>query len=338
MAEVKALAAKQAGGPLEPFSYEPGPLGAEEVDIAVEYCGICHSDLSMLDNEWGIASYPFVPGHEAIGRVVGLGEVAAKKGLTIGQRVGVGWSAHSCLHCEPCLHGDQQMCTTLQPTIVGRHGAFAQQVRSHWVWAVPIPEGVDAAEAGPLLCGGVTVFAPIMDHVQPTDRVGVFGIGGLGHLAVKFLSKWGCDVTAFTSSPRKIEEAHKLGATRTASSTDKAELKKLARTFDFLLITANVSLDWNDIIGMLKPNGRLHIVGAILEPIPVSVFPLLLNNQSVGASPTGNRAQIDKMLRFCAQHDIKPLTEHFPMSEANAALDHLRSGKAHYRIVLDANL
>lgn len=230
------------------------------------------------------------------------------------------------------------MCTTGQPTIVGRHGAFAEQVRSHWVWAVPIPDGMDPADAGPLLCGGVTVFAPIMDHVQPTDRVGVFGIDGLGHMAVMFLSEWGCDVTTFTSSPAKMEAARSFGATRTASSVDAAELKKLARTFDLLLITANVSLDWNDIIAMLKPNGRLHIVGAILEPIPVSVFPLLLNNQSVGASPNGNRAQTDKMLRFCAQHGIKPLTEHFPLSEANAAMDHLRSGKAHYRIVLDANL
>jgi len=124
VAEVKALAARTAGGPLEPFSYEPGPLGAEEVDIAVEYCGVCHSDLSMLGNEWGISAYPCVPGHEAIGRTVGLGDVAAQKGLAIGQRVGQRFSR--CLPCEPCLHGDQQLCTTLQPTIVGRHGAFAQ--------------------------------------------------------------------------------------------------------------------------------------------------------------------------------------------------------------------
>ncbi|MBC6609080.1 NAD(P)-dependent alcohol dehydrogenase [Hymenobacter sp. BT188] len=338
MAEIKALAARQAHGLLEPFTYDPGPLGAEQVDIAVEYCGICHSDLSMLDNEWGISAYPFVPGHEAIGRVVGLGEVAQQKGLQLGQRVGVGWNSHSCLHCEPCLQGDQQMCTSGQPTIIGRHGAFAEQVRVHWLWAVPIPEGVDPAEAGPLLCGGATVFAPLLDYVQPTDQVGVLGIGGLGHLAVMFLNAWGCDVTAFTSSPAKMAEARSLGATRVASSTDAAELKKLARTFDFLLVTANVSLDWNDIIAMLKPNGKLHIVGAVLEPIPVAVFPLLLSNQSVGASPNGNRAQTDKMLRFAAQHGIKPLTEHFPMSEANAALDHLRAGKAHYRIVLDMNL
>jgi uncharacterized zinc-type alcohol dehydrogenase-like protein len=199
MAKIRAWAAPRAGAPLEAFEYEPGPLGAEEVEIAVEYCGVCHSDLSMADNEWGFTQYPLVPGHEAIGRVTAMG--ASAKGVSIGQRVGLGWSASSCLHCDPCLAGSQNLCSQLQPTLVGRHGAFAERVRAHWVWVMPLPEGLDPRESGPLLCGGITVFAPLREYnIPPTARVGVVGIGGLGHLALKFCKAWGCEVTAFTSS------------------------------------------------------------------------------------------------------------------------------------------
>jgi len=338
MATVQAWAAQTAKGKLEAFQYDPGPLGPEEVDIQVEYCGICHSDLSMLDNDWGITTYPFVPGHEAIGKVTALGEIAEKKGLKIGQRVGVGWNVYSCLHCEHCLNGEHELCTTVQPTIVGHHGAFAQQVRSHWVWAVPIPDGVDPSSAGPLLCGGITVFSPLLDrHILPVHKVGVFGIGGLGHMALKFLKAWGCEVTAFSSSPKKHDEAKSFGATHTASSTDKEEMKKLAGTLDFIIIAANVSLDWDSIIALLKPTGKLHFVGAVLEPIPVHAMSLILGKKSIAGSPTGSRSEIDQMLRFAAQHGISPKVEHFPMSKVNDAMDHLRAGKANYRIVLDSD-
>lgn len=339
MALINALAAMTAGGKLEPFQYEPAPLGPEEVDIQVEYCGICHSDLSMMNNDWGFTSYPFVPGHEAIGKVVALGEIAKTKGLSIGQRVGIGWSNAACLHCDNCLRGEYTLCTNTggKATIVGNHGAFAQQVRSHWVWAIPIPEGVDAAAAGPLLCGGITVFAPMLENVLPTHKVGVFGIGGLGHMAIKFLKAWGCEVTAFTSSSSKFEEARSLGATHIASSTDSAELKKLAGSLDFIIVTANATLDWDSIISLLKHGGKLHVVGAVLEPIPVQAFALIVGKKSVSGSPTGSRTQMDQMLRFAAQHNIAPQVEHFPMSKANEAMEHLKSGKARYRIVLNAD-
>ncbi|OQP46281.1 alcohol dehydrogenase [Niastella yeongjuensis] len=339
MALVQAWAAQTAHGKLEPFQYEPGPLGPEEVDIAVEYCGICHSDLSMLHNDWGITTYPFVPGHEAIGKVVALGEVAKEKGLTIGQRVGVGWNKSACLHCEHCLKGAYELCTTGKATIVGHHGAFANRVRSHWVWAVPIPAGVDAAAAGPLLCGGITVFAPLLDgHVLPTHKVGVFGIGGLGHMAIKFLKAWGCEITAFTSSNSKFEEARSFGATHTASSTDSEAMKKLAGSLDFIMITANATLDWDSIIALLKPGGKLHIVGAVLEPIPVRVMSLLAGKKSISSSPAGSRIQTDQMLQFAAQHNIAPMVEYFPMSRINEAMAHLEAGKARYRIVLKTDL
>ncbi|MBP6596302.1 MAG: NAD(P)-dependent alcohol dehydrogenase [Arenimonas sp.] len=336
MANIRAWAAPKAGAALEPFEYDPGPLGPEDVEIAVEYCGVCHSDLSMADNEWGFTQYPLVPGHEAIGRVTAMGPSA--KGVAIGQRVGLGWSASSCLHCDPCLAGSQNLCAQLQPTLVGRHGAFADRVRAHWVWVMPLPEGLDPRESGPLLCGGITVFAPLREYnIPPTARVGVVGIGGLGHLALKFCKAWGCEVTAFTSSQSKAEEARAFGAHRVVSTGDSAALAALAGQFDLIIDTVNASLDWNGLLNALAPKGRLHVVGAVLEPIPVPVFTLLMGQKCVSGSPTGSRGAIDAMLAFAARHQVAPQTEHFPMSKVNEALAHLRSGKARYRIVLDAD-
>lgn len=338
MSIVRAWAAQKAGGALEQFEYAPDPLGLEDVEIEVDYCGICHSDLSMLDNEWGITSYPFVPGHEAIGRVVNLGEVAKEKGLSVGQRVGVGWNVRSCLHCEFCIRGEYQLCKNVQATIVGHHGAFAERVRAHWIWTIPIPESLDPSAIGPLLCGGITVFAPLLQlNVPPTSRVGVFGIGGLGHMALMFLNAWGCHVTAFSSSPAKGEEAKSFGAHQVASSRAQEDLQALAGSFDFIFITANAPLDWNAIIALLSPKGRLHFLGAVLEPVPVQVMNLVLGQKTISGSPTGTRANIDTMLQFAAHHHVAPKVEHFPMSQVNDAMNHLRAGKASYRVVLDAD-
>jgi len=336
MSIIKAWAAQTAGGKLEPFEYDPGPLGEEEVEIAVEHCGICHSDMSLLDNEWGMTRYPFVPGHEATGRVVAMGPQA--KGVSIGQRVGLGWNSHSCMHCKQCLLGYHNLCENLQPTLIGRHGAFANKVRAHWVWTMPLPEGLDSRESGPLLCGGITVFTPLLEfNISPTSRVGVIGIGGLGHMALKFCKAWGCEVTAFTSSDSKAEEARAFGAHRVVSSRDSEAIGKLAGTLDLIIDTVNVPLDWNALLAALAPNGRLHMVGAVLEPIPVPTFTLLMGQKSVSGSPTGSRSAIDSMLNFAARHQVTPQTEHFPMSKVNEAMEHLRAGKARYRIVLDAD-
>ncbi|MEO8002171.1 MAG: NAD(P)-dependent alcohol dehydrogenase [Arenimonas sp.] len=336
MSTIKAWAAHTAGGKLEPFEYDPGPLGDEEVEIAVEYCGICHSDLSLLNNDWGMTRYPFVPGHEATGRVIAMGNKA--KGVSIGQRVGLGWNSHSCMHCKQCLMGNQNLCENLQPTLIGRHGAFANKVRAHWVWTMPLPEGLDSRESGPLLCGGITVFAPLRElNISPTARVGVVGIGGLGHMALKFCKAWGCEVTAFTSSDSKAEEARAFGAHNVVATGDSKAIEKLVGTFDLIIDTVNATLDWNGLLNALAPNGRLHVVGAVPEPIPVPVFTLLMGQKSVSGSPTGSRGAIDSMLNFAARHQVTPQTEHFPMSKVNEAMEHLRDGKARYRIVLDAD-
>ena len=337
MTKIKAWAAPAAKARLERFDYDPGPLAPEDVEVAVEYCGLCHSDLSMIDNEWGMGSYPLVAGHEVVGRVVALGSAA--KGLQVGQRVGVGWTSASCMHCGCCLGGDQHLCSSLRPTIVGHHGGFADRVRAHWAWTLPLPEGLRAEAAGPLFCGGITVFTPLLDYgIQPTDRVGVVGIGGLGHMAIRFARAWGCEVTAFTSSAAKHDEARALGAHRVASSTDSKAIAALAGSLDLIIVTANVKLDWTALIAALGPRGRLHVVGAVLEPIPVQVFSLLLGQKQVSGSPTGSPTGIAKMLAFCARHGIEPTIETFPMSRVNDALDHLRAGKARYRVVLKNDL
>src|SRR4051812_31717992 len=288
-------------GPKQPMVFEtfdPGPLGDEDVEVIVEHCGLCHSDLSVYTNEWGISQFPATLGHEVIGRISALGP--GTKGLNVGQRVGVGWFSGSDMHCRECMSGNQHLCPQAQATIIGHRGGFASHVRAHWAWTIPLPEKLNFADAGPLLCGGITVFGPLAMHAKPTDRVGVIGIGGLGHMAVKFAAAYGCDVTAFTSSESKFDEARGFGATHVVSSRDSAAIKQLAGRFDLLISTVNVPLDWETMINALAPTGRLHVVGAVLEPIPVSAFGLIVAQRSVSGSPTGSPVAIQAMLDFAA--------------------------------------
>jgi uncharacterized zinc-type alcohol dehydrogenase-like protein len=330
---IQAYAAQSAGARLEMLTYDPGPLKQEEVEIEVEYCGICHSDLSMLNNDWGITTYPFVPGHEVVGKVATIGSQVTR--VEVGQQVGLGWFSHSCMQCEWCMSGNHNLCLTAEQTIVGRHGGFADKVRAHQEWLTPIPKDLDAAKAGPLFCGGITVFNPIVQFdVKPTDRVGVIGIGGLGHLALKFLHAWGCDVTAFTSNPAKEAEARSLGANHVVNSRDPDALQAVANSFDLILSTVNADLDWGTYITALRPKGRLHFVGVVPNPIQSHVFPLLVGQKSMSASPLGSPATISKMIDFALRHEIEPVTEFFPFAQVNEALQHLASGQARYRIVL----
>jgi alcohol/geraniol dehydrogenase (NADP+) len=333
MLTVHAYGVRERGGPLYPFEYELGPIGPDLVDIKVESCGICHSDLSMIDDEWSLGNYPVVPGHEVIGTVAALGSHV--KTLHVGQRVGLGWLSGSCMHCRQCMSGDHNLCPTAQATIIGRFGGFADTVRCGSEWAIPLPDELDAEGAGPLFCGGVTVFNPLLQfQVRPTDRVGVIGIGGLGHLALQFLNKWGCDVTAFSSTPGKDVEAKQLGAHRVVSSTDTAAMRELSGKFDFILNTTNADLDWAAYINALAPRGRLHTVGVIPGPVPLMAWSMNPGQKSFSGSPVGSPVTIQQMLDFCGRHGIAPKTEQFAMSDVNKALDHLRSGKARYRVVL----
>jgi alcohol/geraniol dehydrogenase (NADP+) len=330
---INAFAVTQANGRLEPFQYDPGPIGNTDVEIDVQYCGICHSDLSMIDNAWGRSAYPLVPGHEVIGTVAQAG--AGVTTLAVGDVVGLGWHSSYCMACSICMSGDHNLCLSAQPTIVGRHGGFADKVRASAASVVKLPPGIDTATAGPLFCAGITVFNPLLQfNVQATDRVAVIGIGGLGHLALKFLKAWGCKATAFTSTAAKKQEALAMGASDTIDSTDPAAIRKHANAFDLIISTVDVKLEWSDFLVTLKPRGRLHFVGVPLQPLDIGVVALLRGQKSISASPVGSPGSIAQMLEFAAFHGIAPEVEEFPFSRINEAMERLRSGAARYRVVL----
>lgn len=330
---IKAYAAGAAGAEFEPFEFDAGDLGEEQVEIKVHSCGICHSDLSMRNNDWQMTEYPFVGGHEAIGEIIAAG--SRVKGVKVGDKVGLGWNSGSCGHCEQCISGYQILCPELEQTIVNRHGGFADRVRCHWSWAIKLPDSMDMLKAGPLFCGGITVFNPFYQYdVSPLARVGVIGIGGLGHLALKFADKWGCDVTAFSSSPEKTDELIAMGADRVVNSRVDSEIEAIRGSLDMIISTVNVSLNWDLFIDALAPKGRLHLLGATPEPVPVGMMQII-QQKEVSATATGSPAVVSKMLEFCDRHEIETQIEKFPMSSINEAFAHLESGKARYRIVLE---
>jgi uncharacterized zinc-type alcohol dehydrogenase-like protein len=333
MSTIKAYAVMEAGGKLEPFEYEPGPLADHDVEIDVDYCGICHSDLSMINNEWGATQYPFVPGHEVAGRINSVGKHVSH--LKAGDRVGLGWHSGYCNTCNTCLEGDHNLCSSAQPTLFGRHGGFADKVRAQATSVVALPDELSSEKAGPLFCGGVTVYNPMKQFdLKPTSKVAVIGIGGLGHMALKFLNAWGCEVTAFTSTEAKRTEALELGAHHTLNSRDDNELKTAANSFDLILSTVNVNLNWESYVQTLKAKGRLHFLGAVLEPIQLSVFSLMGAQRSVSSSPVGSPSTIAQMLEFAARHKIEPEVEVFDFKDVNAAIDRLENGSPRFRMVL----
>jgi uncharacterized zinc-type alcohol dehydrogenase-like protein len=330
---IKAYAAMSKGSSLELYEYEAEPLKPNEVRIKVESCGICHSDISAIDGSWGISKYPMVAGHEVIGEIIGTGSnVSLHK---IGDRVGLGWHSGYCNDCVQCDAGDHNFCSSTKKTVFSQHGGFAEQVTADQVSVIPIPTGVKHEDAGPLLCGGITVFTPIVEfNINKNHKVGIIGIGGLGHLALKFYKALGCHVTAFTNSDDKDNLLKSLGADEIVSSTDKSKIKNLVGQFDLIISTVNVKLDWNLFLSTIKPRGRLHFVGAVLAPIETSVFSLMSGRKSISGSPVGSPNNIRKMLDFCAQHNISPMTDHFKFSEINSAIEKLRNNRIRFRAVL----
>ncbi len=333
MTTVHAHAVREKGGPLSPFEYSLGEIGPDQIDISVESCGICHSDLALIDDEWGISRFPVVPGHEVVGTVLTAGSQV--KNLKAGQRVGLGWYSGSCMHCQNCMHGDHNLCSTAEPTIVGRHGGFADLVRCHSAWAIALPDALDARDAGPLFCGGITVFNPLVQFdVRPTQRVGVIGIGGLGHMALQFMNKWGCEVTAFSSSPGKEAEAKQMGAHHVVNSRDSAAMAKRAGHFDLILNTANANLDWPAYLNALAPRGACTPWDRSRSRSPRRVRAHRRTAQHLGIAD----GQPGRAPRHAGVHGPTPDPAGdaaFPDERREQGVRPSAHGKARYRVVLD---
>ncbi len=331
--KIDCYAAQSAKKPLEKFNYSSRDPGSWDVEVKISHCGICHSDAHLVDNDWGISQYPLVPGHEIVGTVSTMG--TSVKHLKAGQRVGIGWQCSSCMSCEWCISGKENLCPEIGGTCLGNYGGFANSIVVDSRFAFALPHGLESENAAPLLCGGITVFAPLIHFdIRPAMKVGVIGVGGLGHLALQFYKAWGCEVTAFSATPGKEKEAKGFGASRVFSSRDPEVLKSKAATQDFIISTVPVDLDWESYLNVLRPEGKLCMVGVPHSAITIPAFPLIAARKTVCGSPIGSRGDIETMLAFAARHGIEAQTETFAMSEVNPAMDRVRNNQARYRIVL----
>jgi uncharacterized zinc-type alcohol dehydrogenase-like protein len=330
--KIHAYAAREAGAPLTPHDYQPNALGPHDVEITITHCGICHSDLHLIDDDWQTSEYPLVPGHEIVGTIAQKGALVTH--LDLGDRVGVGWQCGSCLRCEWCERGDENLCASMVETCVGRPGGFADRIRIDSHFAFAIPRSLSSEVAAPLFCGGITVYSPLRQHARPQSRVGVIGIGGLGHLAIRFARAFGCEVTAFSSTATKEEEARAHGAHHFVSSVDDAALKAQRESLDLIISTVNRPLNWKRYVNALRPDGVLSFVGALDEPLTIPTGILLAGRRSVTGSPIGGRVAMREMLDFAARHRIGAQVETLSMSEVNTALDRLRRNDVRYRFVL----
>jgi alcohol/geraniol dehydrogenase (NADP+) len=327
--DIRGFAAHRPKSALTDFSY-PGHLNPFDVLVQVTHCGICHSDIHLIDNDWGSSKYPFIPGHEVVGKVKELGSGADH--LKAGQRVGIGWQASACLNCEYCLQGDENCCAKNQATCSGgHHGGFAEQIIVDSRFAFPIPEELSSENAAPLLCAGITVYSPLAKYVRPRSKVGVIGIGGLGHLALQFANSYGCEVTAFSASADKEKECRDFGAHHFVPTK---KLKDAYGTVDTLFSTVSADIDWAEWLRVLRPNGKIIVLGASPSDIKVPPFALIGDQKSIIGNNTGGRAMMLQMLEFAARHNIQAKTEVMPLSKVNEALDKVRTNKARYRMVL----
>ena len=323
------------GQALEPFAYESPELKDHEVRVAVTHCGICFSDLQAVDDEYGITTYPFVPGHEVVGVVSEAG--AAVTEPRQGVRVGIGWQARSCGTCPDCLRGDEQLCKEVVDNGVWfPHGGFATSVVADARFAFPLPEAMPSEEAAVLLCAGLSTYSPLRAYkAGPSTRVMVLGVGGLGLLAVQFAHALGCEVTVLSSSPGKEEEARRFGADHFLASGDAAGLKKLELTFDLILYTSHGEADWTRLVNALRNNGRFVMLGFPPATVTFNPLELVVHQGSITGSFVGNRATMREMLSVAQAKHIRPRVERMPMDRINEATERLRENQARYRIVLE---
>ena len=333
MQNTTGWAAYSPGSILEPFTYKRLAPGPNEIELQVTHCGACTSDLHLIEGNWGEASqYPQVCGHEVVGKVVRIGSSVV--GLNQGQRVGVGWYKGACLNCEWCLKGEEQHCPNVIPTCSnGHHGGFADFLTCDARFVFAIPDALPSPMAAPLFCAGQTVYTALIRGTRPDMRVGVLGIGGLGHLAIQFATKFGCIVTALSSSSDKKEQALELGA-RHFYTLDPATLHSQENSLDFLLVTASNDQDWSRAIALLRPRGTLCFAG-MPNPVTLDIAAMTYKTLTVSTANVGGRHDMLQMLSFAAEHRIWPLVETFPANQINKALDALRNNQVRYRAVIE---
>ncbi|GLC65169.1 hypothetical protein PLESTF_000259600 [Pleodorina starrii] len=334
----RGWAVSEAKAKLAPWTYQVGELKPHEVDIRVTHNGLCHTDMHMRDNDWGVSAFPFIPGHEVVGEVVAVGSDVT--GLRPGDRAGVGWISNSCRVCSNCKRGEENICEKGYTGLIvmGNHGGFQEVCRVNADFAYSIPEGLDSASAAPLLCAGITVYAPLRAHIRhPNTSVAVFGVGGLGHLALQYAHKMGAEVTAISGRQDKEAETHMMGADHFAVwGRDK---DKLRGKYDILINTVSADVSTADLMACLKVDGTLVQVGipgggAVMH---VPLQDLVFGQKHVVGSIVGGRADMQEMLDFSAVHGVKPLVEEWPMAKINEAMQHVADGKARYRVVLTSD-
>ncbi len=332
---VHAWAALHQGQSLTPYEFQTSSPKGHECIIKVRACGICHSDLHMIDNDWFMSRYPLVPGHEVVGEVTELGSAVTH--LRVGDRVGVGWQSNSCLQCRDCLAGNENLCDKNEGLIVTGYGGFADYVKVDSRFAFAIPDGLDSNIAGPLLCGGVTVYSALRHAgMSSGQEIGVIGVGGLGHMAVQFASRLGNRVTVFTTSDDKAKLAAEVGAKEALVARASQPLPTPSRKLNVLINTAPHALDWASYLNTLDSDGTMVFVAGPSEPISLPFFGMMLKRRRVMGSPIGGRSIIMETLNVAEQFHIKPIVETYPMAEINAALTKARQNQVRYRAVLVA--
>lgn len=336
-------AATSSTSPLAPFAFERRELTAADVQIEILYCGVCHSDLHQVRGEWGATPYPCVPGHEIVGRVVKVGSAVSK--FKLGDIAAVGCMVDSCRQCSPCKEGEEQFCEkgmTWTYCSPDKHsggftlGGYSSTIVVDEAFTLKVPAGLDLAAAAPLLCAGITTYSPLKHwKVGPGQRVGVVGLGGLGHMAVKIARAMGAHVVLFTTSESKREDGLRLGAHEVVVSKNRDEMKAQRNSLNFILDTVSAAHDLNAYLALLKLDGTMTLVGLPPQPAPVSVFQLTTKRRQLAGSSIGGIAETQEMLDFCAQHGIVSDIELIPIQQINEAYERLVKSDVKYRFVID---
>ncbi|MGN6781187.1 MAG: NAD(P)-dependent alcohol dehydrogenase [Marmoricola sp.] len=340
--QVNAYAAPAAGEPLAPLTIERREVGPQDVLIAIEYAGICHSDIHTVNGDWGPQPFPVVPGHEIVGTVTEVGSEVTRH--AVGDRVGVGCMVNSCGECVNCRAGEEQFCVkgmigTYAATDVDgttTQGGYSTHVVVDEDFVLSVPEGIDPAAAAPLLCAGITTYTPLKKWgAGPGKKVAVVGLGGLGHMAVKIAHAMGAEVTVLSQSLKKQEDGLRLGADDYRATSERSTFKELRSTFDLIINTVSAPLDMNAYLGLLAVDGTLVNVGAPPEPLPVNAFSLINGRRSFAGSLIGGVAMTQEMLDFCAEHGIGAEVEVIGADEINEAYERVLASDVRYRFVID---